>query len=516
MIAHKNGADDAQATATRRLLSPPTRSSLRVFATSCTALMMASCSVPERKEPSVVLRTEVPLAGLPSTNAAWPDAVWWHRFADPQLDTLLDRALINSPALDIAQTRYRSAQIEVDAARADARPQLTGLASASRARLDDSTSNSTQGGAAGAQGLTLPSYVSSGIAVADFSYELDWWGKHRAAIEGAIDKSHAALAEKSAAAWLIQYAVCSVYFDWLVTQQRLLQAHAAVDTNAALLDIAKARVRRGVDSPQTLESAQQQLASARQNIEQLRGAARIDQAELAALLGISLADLPPMSVRDLPRADTQLPENARVTLLARRPDVVASRWMIESSARDIDQARAAFFPDISVNALAGFLRSLPTPGDPSSLKFGSFGVSATLPLFDGGRLRARYDQAQAALDAAIAQYNATVVAAAQDVSRQALTLSSLGLQRYEEHVQQKAAENAYVQASARVQRGVDDPRQAFNSQLQLITQRDATIQLEGRILSSNISLIRALGGGYSDAIPLGAAAGQLSHPEITP
>jgi len=483
----------------------------------CVLLALAACSAPQRRPPSVALRESAPLAGLPTDQHGWPAAQWWKEFHDAQLDALMDLASAHAPQLDVAQARYRSAVAGASIARAEARPQLNGIASASRAHIVAGNPKAAPSGApsaAGAQsgaqgGFMLPSYVTSIAGIGDFSYDFDWWGKHRAAIESALDKQHAALAERSAAAASIESAVASTYFDWLSIRLRLAQAAQTTDVNAALLRIAQARVQRGIDPPQTVEAARQQLAGARAATAQLEGAAQGDRAALAASCGVALAELPPLTVLPLPTLDTALPEDARVALLARRPDIVASRWMVESSARDIDQARSAFFPDISISALAGFLRSYPTPGRDSTLRFGSAGLMATLPLYDGGRRSAQFDATQAALDEAIAQYNATVMDAAQDVSRQTVALGALAAQRVQKRVEVAAAESAYAQANARARRGVDDPRQTLAAQAQLIAQHDAALQLDAQTLGTDIALIHALGGGYRSAIDAQAAPGEL-------
>jgi len=487
----------------------------RIAAALAFASLLSGCAAPTRHAPRVPLRTEAPLAGLPAATAGWPAAEWWKDFHDAQLDALVELATARAPALDVAAARYRQAAAGVDAARADSRPELTGLASASRAKIGSGKPNaaaanggSTTGGAGGTSGngsgaaasagggFTLPSYVTSVVALADFSYDFDWWGAHRAAIESAIDQEHAALAERSASLAALQYGVAAAYFDWLGIELRLTQAAHSTDVNARLVAIAQARVNRGIDSPQTLEAARAQLAAARTQGAQLEGAASLDLVQIAALCGVAPAELPPLSARALPTPDTRLPDDARVHLLARRPDIVASRWQVQAASRDVDQARAAFFPDVSLNALGAVLRSLPTPGPDSTLRAGSVGLSAMLPLFDGGRRQAAFDRGEAALDLAIAQYNQTVLDAAQDVNRQTVLLGALAKERQEHAAALAAAAAAYDQAQARARRGVDDPRQTLGALGQLIAQRDAAVSLDAQALATQVSLVHALGGGY--------------------
>jgi multidrug efflux system outer membrane protein len=483
------------------------------------AMIGTGCHVPVKKPPSVALRTNAPLAGVAEDVAGWPDARWWRFFGDTQLDTLMDEALQQSPALDVLDARGRMAQARVEAARANAGPSITGAGSAARTRIisphpSAQSSSSDMSGMSGSSsgssgGITLPDWNTTGLVGAEFRYEFDWWGKNRAAIEAAMDSEHAAEVEKSAALWLIQYGVATVYFDWLTLQHRLIEADNGVAIAETQLEIAHQRVARGVDPPQTYEQQRQNLASVKQQREMMRGDSRADQAEIAALLGVSSNELPALTTQPLPHADTKVPDDVRVTLLERRPDVVASRWIIESAARNVDEARASFFPDISINALAGLLRSFPSPGSASTLKVGNVGIQATLPLFDSGRLQAQYDISRAQWDSAVAQYNAAVVAAAEDVVRQKVSLDSLHDQRIEQTTQLDAAMNAYNQSVQRVKQGVDDPRTELGAKAELVQERDATVQMDARVLAANLSLIRALGGGFRTDANVAAPAGEM-------
>jgi multidrug efflux system outer membrane protein len=498
---------------------------LRVVAWIAPLAALAGCHVPTKKPPDIALRTHAPLAGISENVAGWPDQQWWKSFGDKQLDTLIDLAQKQSPALDVLDARVQIAAAQVEAARANAGPEVTGLGSASRTHFGispspsssgSSQSGSSSGGSSSSSGLMLPSWSSAGIVGADFRYEFDWWGKNRAAIEAAIDSQHAAEVERSAALWLIQYGVATVYFDWLTLQHRLADADEAVAIAETELNIAHERVTRGVDAPQTYEQQRQSLASAKQQREMLRGDSRADLAEVAALLGLPSDQLPALTLQPSPHTDTKVPDDVSVALLERRPDVVASRWMIESAARSVDVARASFFPDISINALAALLRSFPTPGSPMTVKLGNVGVSATLPLFDSGRLQAQYDINRAQWDASVAQYNASVVAAAEDVVRQKVSLESLHGQRVQQDEQLDAADAAYRQSVQRVKQGVDDPRVALNSKAQLVQQRDETVQMDARVLAANLSLIRALGGGYRTNAGVAAPAGEMKDTADAP
>src|ERR1700709_2097354 len=145
---------------------------------------LGGCHVPTKKPPDISLRTDAPLAGIEQGIAGWPDQKWWKSFDDAQLDTLMDLAQKQSPALDILDARVQLAQAQVDAARANAGPDLNGVASATRSRFSitpkpasgsssgasGGSTGSTAGGDSSSSGFTLPSWTPSGIVGAGFRY----------------------------------------------------------------------------------------------------------------------------------------------------------------------------------------------------------------------------------------------------------------------------------------------------------------------------------------------------------
>ncbi|MEW5309270.1 MAG: hypothetical protein WDW38_001166 [Sanguina aurantia] len=105
----------------------------------------------------------------------------------------------------------------------------------------------------------------------------------------------------------------------------------------------------GVDRP----TADRRVAGAREMNIALQGSSAIRKVALAALMGIAPADLPTLQARPLPDVDSRVPADARLDLIARRPDIAASRWQVEAALKQTDVARAQFFPDLSISAMAG-------------------------------------------------------------------------------------------------------------------------------------------------------------------
>jgi multidrug efflux system outer membrane protein len=260
--------------------------------------------------------------------------------------------------------------------------------------------------------------------------------------------------------------------------------------------ITVARIRADLESADEAHRADSNLAAVREKIADLEGSARLRIVALAALVGCPADQLPAMSARPLPAVGNGLPDDVKIDLIARRADLTASRWRVEAAQKNREAARAEFFPDVSINALIG-LQSVDLG---KLLEYRSRVPAATaaihLPIFDGGRLKARYGASQAAIDEAVAGYQDTLVGAARDVATQATSRARIAAQRTQRLVEVEAAERLKSSAAARVRQGVTDSRAELAATESWIEQRDELLQLDSAALSSDIGLQRALGGGY--------------------
>ncbi|HVT33661.1 MAG TPA: efflux transporter outer membrane subunit [Rhodanobacteraceae bacterium] len=471
------------------------------------ALLAAGCSIPPKPD-TPPLRDAAPLAGVDApAGRAWPDAAWWKHYGDEQLDALEEKALASAPTLEVASARFAAAEKAIDIARAETGVTIDGNAQYQRQRLSEN-------------GLIPPAFLgftwySQGDLGVQFRYDFDFWGRKRAAIEAAVSEARAAEAERASATLGLTTAIADLYFGWQADQARAALMEKLVGALEHNLRIADLRVSHEVDPPDVLYQARTRLAGAREQHEAYLGSARVKAAALAALLGIAPAELPALTPEPLPEIDASLPADAGIDLLARRPDIAASRWRVEAALGKADQARAAFYPDISIGALAG-LSSI----DMGKLFDGGsrvFDISPAihLPIFEGGRLEARFGASKAELDAAAAEYDSAVVSAAHDVATQALTALELASRRRERDTQVAASRSLQATATARSKRGIGDDRAVIGAEAEVIQQQDAATALHAQALSTDIALIKALGGGYRfagvDATTDTAASASASH-----
>ena len=457
-------------------------------------LGLAACAAVPDKLPPPHLDRDAPLAGLPvDPGSHWPAATWWHRYDDAQLDALMRRAMNGSTSLEVARKRVAEAEQAAAITAASNGVKINGSAEITRKRLSEHGLIPTR-----FLGFTWYNQADLGVQL---DYTFDWWGKHEASVQAALGKAHAARAQAAAAAIGLQSAVAQTYFAWQADQARLKLSERAIDAGKRRTRIAQVRTDAGLQPEDQLLQARAALAATRQQHAQLAGMALIHRATLAALVGTSPDGLGVLEPKPLPEPEAGLPQHAGLDLIARRPDVAASRWQVESALRQTDVARAAFLPDFSISALAGLSSiDLDKLLNASSRTF-SLTPALHLPIFEGGLLKARYGATRAQLDTAIAIYNDSIVQAARDVSRHALTVQQLAGISREQDKQLDNTQALLDKQQMRHKRGLTNLDPVLEARLAVLRQRDAGIELRARALSADIELIHALGGGYQANVP---------------
>ena len=461
--------------------------SLRSAATLVALLCVGCAGLPSKPAP-VQLSGAAPLDGLEAGGGDWPAMEWWKRYQDSTLDQLIELAMASSPTLATAHARYDSARQSVRIAGAASGARVDASADIDRQRLSDNGLIPPE-----LLGFTWYNQADLGLQA---SYTFDWWGKQRDAVEAAVDQAHAAQADRSAAALVLASSIADTYFGWQADQSRIALARereGVVEHEGAIV---ASRVNADLDAAEDTNRSDLALAAAREQIAALEGSAKLRIVALAALVGRSMTELPALQARPLPALSGNLPDNVKIDLISRRADITASRWRVEAAERNLDSARADFYPDVSINALVG-LSSIDVG---KLIEYGSRVPQASaaihLPLFDAGRLKARYGATQAAIDSAVASYQDTLVTAARDVAMQASTRQQIQAQRAQRLIEVDAARRLQSSAAARVRQEITDWRPELTATESWIEQRDALLQLDAAAVSADIALQRALGGGY--------------------
>lgn len=436
-------------------------------------------------------------AGL-STQAIPADSValdsqWWKTFGDEQLNQLVAQALGNNPNLRVAQARVQRVQAGIDNANAASAPQLN-------VGLDATRQLYTR------NGLVPAPIAGSEREIATLqmsgSWELDLFGKNRAALDAAIGQSRAAQADAQAARMLLASNVARSYFQWLRVQGQLEVAQRTLAQRQQTQQLVKDRLQAGLDTQLELQQSESGLPDARFQIEALKEQEALLLNALAALTGqqntpLALTKYAPAAINSIAATQTKV-QSVPMDLLGRRADVVAARWRVEAATRDVDNAKTLFYPNINLTAFAGFSSiGFDKLVQSSSAQWG-VGPAIRLPLFEGGRLRANLKGKAADLDAAIETYNAAVVDAVHDVADQLTSTKAIERQQAEQQAAQRSAETAYAIAVQRYEAGLGNYLNVLNAETAVLAQRKLAVDLAARSVDTQIQLIRALGGGFTD------------------
>jgi NodT family efflux transporter outer membrane factor (OMF) lipoprotein len=414
-------------------------------------------------------------------------ADWWKVFEEPPLNELIERALAGNPTLKVAQARLSRALATVAGAKAAAGVQVNGSLDLTRERLSETSIYPPP------LGGSIVDFTNGQIGG---TWELDFFGRNRSAIEAAVGSQRAAQADLQAARILLSSNVARAYgaLGRLVEQREV--AARTLKQRDEMLSLTKQRVQSGLDTNVELRQSEGALPETRQQIEQLDEQIALTRHALAALTAQPPDALDNLIVRLRPLNGVPLPAVVPADLLGRRADITAARWRIESAVSDVANAKAQFYPNINLTAFVG----LSSIGLDKFIRSGSeqygIGPALRLPIFDAGRLRATLRGKAADLDVAIESYNGAVLDAVHDAADQLASLRSVDLQRAQQARAQAAAESAYDLATQRYKAGITGYLTVLNAESNVLSQRRLFVDLKARELDVQIALIRALGGGY--------------------
>ncbi|MEE4909772.1 efflux transporter outer membrane subunit [Pseudomonas alliivorans] len=425
-------------------------------------------------------------------SARWPTGQWWRVYNDPQLNRWIELAILGSPSLAMAAARVRDARAMAGMAESAESLQVQGTISLAR---HDWPSDQFYGPGALADSHTWDNNASLGL-----SYALDLWGRERNASEQALDLAHMSAAEQRQAQLELQENIVRAYIRFSLNFARLEIAEATLAQQQQMLELAQRRLKGGLGTHFDVSQAEAPLPEIHRQIDELEEAIALGRNQLAALAGKGPGE---GSTLQRPRlalnAELTLPSALPAQLLGQRPDVVASQWRVAAQARGIDVAHANFYPNVDLVASLGYMA---TGGGMLEFLTGSkfsyrAGPALTLPIFDGGRLRAELGHASAGYDLAVAHYNQTLVTALQNVSDQLIRRASLDKQQVYAAESVASARKTYDIALIAYQRGLTDYLNVLNAQTLLFRQQQIQQQVEAARLTAYAGLVVALGGGLS-------------------
>jgi len=459
---------------------------------SLSAVTLAACATlpppalaPVAKAPSGYATAQ----SFAAPPAEWPADQWWTAYGDSQLDQLVSEALAGSPTLAAAQARVRSAQAAVAQARSAQLPMLSGNASVEEMKQSYNIGIPPQ--------FVPRGYNDYGRLTLDFNWELDFWGKNRAAVAAAASESRAAQADAAEARLVLSTSVATAYADLARLYAERAVTERSVAAQQETSQLVSNRVANGLDTRGDQRQAESEPLQSRADLQAIDEQIALTRNQLAALLGVGpdrgLAITPPQAatLRSL-----GLPPNLAADLLGRRPDVTAARWRAEAAASRIREARASFYPNVNLAAYVGQQSLSLSKLFASGSDIGSIGPAISLPIFEGGALRANLHGAEAERDAAVAAYDSAVTEALRQTADVLASQKALAGQLADSRAALAASEDAYRIARLRYQGGLSTYQTVLIAEQAALRRRRAVADLEARAFALDIALVRALGGGF--------------------
>jgi len=459
--------------------------------------LAGGCAQIPRLDPPPAMKKVDELGSSSSFSAPpveWPADEWWRAYGDSQLGALIEEALRDSPDLEMAKARLNAAAAAVQNAGATRMPEVTGNALLNEGKQSYNYLIPRQ---------ALPQgWNDYGLATLDLSWELDFWGKNRAALAAALSERRAAEVEVAQARLILSTTVASEYAG--LVHLYTLRDNAAETLTLRTKTVALFRQRHdfGLETLASVRQVEARQASADGDLLGIDERIGLQRNAIAALLSAG-PDRGLAITRPTARfAGSQgLPTNLSLELLGRRPDIVAARSRTEAAARRIDQQKAGFYPSVNLMAFVG-VQSLGIANlTKSGSSIGSVGPAVSLPIFNTERLQGQLRGARAEYDASVATYNATLSNALREVADAATSRKSLDGELADSRAAVAAAAEAHQMVSKRYQGALATYLDVLVAEDDLISAQRAQAELETRALILDVALVRALGGGFSSDGP---------------
>ncbi len=448
------------------------------------ALCLAGCMTPEFKRPAV----DIPAAWRTDSNTteSLADYPWGALFRTAELQALINTAITENSDLRIAAARVELLRAQYGIQRANLFPTVAADASYERNR---------QPSAASAVENRSSELYRFGLAIP--SWEIDLWGRVRSLNEAAYRNFMASEENRRALHISLIAQVAQTYLDLMSLDAQLETAKQTAKTRSDSLRLVKLRFNNGVVSAVDLHQAESLLASAENTIADLERRRTQTENALSVLIGKN----PGTVIRQSRLSDftlpPQLPAGLPSQLIERRPDVRAAENTLAASEANVDAARKAYLPTISLTAFLGFISPEGSTLFDDNRRGSSISPAITLPIFTAGRLSGNVDAALAQQTIALEQYRQSIQVALREVEDALVAYQRLREQRDSqqrvadaEHKRLRLTQSRYRGGVSSYFEVLDAERQSFSADLSLLqTTRD--------VYASVVQLYRALGGGWT-------------------
>ncbi|RAR52638.1 NodT family efflux transporter outer membrane factor (OMF) lipoprotein [Paraburkholderia unamae] len=470
---------------------------LRTIVVACTAASFAACTtLPHYSAPSVDVPAHYATqpANAPQAAPGWavaapadgkPRGPWWTIFGDSELDSLEARVDVSNQTVRQAVANLQAARAMIDYQRAGYAPTVTAGVAAQRYRTSQNLVDRSLAG------KTIPDY-STGVTA---SWEPDLFGRVKDATTEAHANAQASEADLESVRLSVTSQLASDYFDLRTLDRQKKLLDDTVTAYTAALRIVQQQLADGAIDASAVAQAQTQLESARTMDSDIDVQRAQLQHAIATLVGVPASSfvLPPQVA---PVVVPQIPAGVPSALLERRPDIAASERRVAAANARIGEARAAFYPDLTLSATAGLESTFFAPWLSAPSLFWSLGSQLAGTLFDGGRRDATLKGANAQYDGAVAGYRQTVLTAFQQVEDNLSALDTLASEAESQQRATAAAQLSLKLTTNRYQAGAVNYLDVVTAQTIALANERNEQQIAGRRLDASVHLLQALGGGW--------------------
>ena len=459
----------------------------RLFLLSA-ALLLFGCTVgPNYKRPTVAVpgsyRGTISDEAAQTKLAALGDQKWWDVFQDDQLRTLIRTAITQNYDSRIAASRVLEAQAQLGITRADQFPSVGAGAGISDTR--------------NSQSKFLPAFeTSTGQVNVSAAWELDFWGKYRRSTEAARASLVASEWARREVLSTLVANVASAYFQLRALDLELEISKRTLSSRQESLRLTRILADGGSTTLLDVRQAEQLVFTASAEIPVLEQ--QIEQQEnfLSILLGQNPGDIPRGQPLTEQRQPPEVPPGLPSSLLERRPDIQQAEAQLVAANAEIGVARAAYFPQISLNGADGFQSSALTNLFTGPAGAWSFGASLAQPIFTGGRLRSQVRLAEARQQTAVLSYQQSIQGAFRGVSDGLVAYRKTREFRTQQELLFRSAEDAARLSHLRYNGGVTGYLEVLTNETNAFSTELGLVQAQLNELLAVVQLYQALGGGW--------------------
>ena len=416
---------------------------------------------------------------------------WWELFGDPQLNSLEAKVDGANQTLKMADANFRAAHANVGFFRASEAPTI-GVAPSISAVRDSAH-----------QPYLSPTIVNGGegnfILPLELNYEIDLWGRIHRQVTAAREEAQASAADLANTRLSLHAELALDYMELRSADAQIQLLRDTVKAYTDAVNLTKDRFEGGASPLSDLTQARTQLDSARVLETDISVTRAQYEHAIAILIGVPPAQfsLPFMPLNLEPPKMPDIPGTLPSELLERRPDIAASERQMAAANEQIGIAQAAFYPTLSLSAVAGLQGTSASNWFTWPSRFWAVGPTFSQTLFDAGRRRAVRTTAAANYDATVANYRQTTLTAFQQVEDNLAALRILETEAQQQHESTDSATQSLDLSQTRYEGGVDTYLQVITWQTAALNNERNDIDIMRRRMEASVLLIKALGGGWS-------------------